>query len=198
MNSLPVISLVTTLVLGGTAIFLAVQNRVDAVRRQAQVDALERQVMATQQAPPASGVSALERDLLADAAAAKDAEIEALKATLAAQAAEGATLDAQIQKIHDQEAAALTPQQQKIAGYPAIAKVTEYVAEFGFVALDAGSNRQIAPGQDYHIRRDKYLIGKIRIGDSVEEARAIADVEPGSVPEGFTIQPGDEVIQYFP
>ena len=157
MNSLPVISLVTTLVLGGAAIFLAMQNRVDAVRRQNQIDALQAQ-FSSAGAQVIARESSIEQQLMAESRV-KDLEIDALKATLEAQQAESATLDAQIEKIQEEEAAALTPMQSKITSFPAIARVTDYVADLGFVAIDAGTNRQIAPGQTYHIRRDKYLIG---------------------------------------
>lgn len=148
--------------------------------------------------------SAIETQLMAEAVeekdrviAGQDAEIEKLKEVMAIQAQEAQALDTQIQKVAGVSEVPMTPVQRKIAALPAIARVNQYVPDLGFVALNAGSNVQLTEGQSYRIRRDNYMVAKITIG-TVEETNAIADVEPGSIPEGFTIMPGDEVIQYFP
>lgn len=200
-DRLPIISLVATAVLGGTAILLSMQNRSDAVKRQGRLDLMEATLA---QHEGQMKESAIETQLMAEAVeekdqviAGQDAEIEKLKEAMAIQAQEAQALDTQIQKVAGASEVPMTPVQRKIAALPAIARVNQYVPDLGFVALNAGSNVQLTQGQSYRIRRDNYMVAKITIG-TVEETNAIADVEPGSIPEGFTILPGDEVIQYFP
>ncbi|MDG2124905.1 MAG: hypothetical protein P8J87_14480 [Verrucomicrobiales bacterium] len=200
-DRLPIISLVATAVLGGTAILLSMQNRGDAVKRQGRLDLMEATLA---QHEGQMKESAIETQLMAEAVeekdrviAGQDAEIEKLKEVMAIQAQEAQALDTQIQKVAGVSEVPMTPVQRKIAALPAIARVNQYVPDLGFVALNAGSNVQLTEGQSYRIRRDNYMVAKITIG-TVEETNAIADVEPGSIPEGFTIMPGDEVIQYFP
>lgn len=200
-DKLPIISLVVTAVLGGTAILLSLQNRGDAVKRQGRLDLIEERLA---QHEGQMKESAIETQLMAAAVeekdsviATQDAEIEMLKEAIAVQAEEAKTLDSEIQKIAGASDVPMTPVQRKIAALPAIAKVNQYVQDLGFVALNAGTNVQLSEGQSYRIRRDNYMVAKITIG-TVEETNAIADVVPGSIPEGFTILPGDEVIQYFP
>lgn len=200
-DKLPIVSLVATAILGGTAILLSLQNRGDAVKRQGRLDQIEATLA---QHEGRMGESAIEKQLMANAVeekdqviAGQDAEIEKLKEAMAIQAQEAQALDTQIQKVAGASEVPMTPVQRKIAALPAIAKVNQYVPDLGFVALNAGANVQLTEGQSYRLRRDNYMVAKITIG-TVEETNAIADVEPGSIPEGFTILPGDEVIQYFP
>lgn len=88
-----------------------------------------------------------------------------------------------------------TPLQVKIKSLPAIAKVKSFNADYGFVELDAGKNRNLETGMSFDIRRDAMIVGKVRIGDTVEDALCIADVDPKSVPVGVVLQAGDEIIQ---
>ena len=88
----------------------------------------------------------------------------------------------------------LTPLQRQVIAMPAIARVESYVKEHGFVALDAGTNQQIAAGMKFNIRRGNAVIGRITVS-GVEQSEAIADLDPRSVPAGVTIEAGDEVIQ---
>ncbi len=192
MNALSVISLVATVVLFGAAIFLGVQNRADSVKMRERVEALEAQLDGTgvaQQAPaPAPSV---ESALLAQ----REQELADLKNELAIQSQENEALDAQFEKIQSQKEQPFTAVQRKIQAAPAIAEVVEFVPDLGFMELNAGSNRQLEPGQEYAIRRDHYVIGRVVIGQSVDVESCIADLLPGSIPPGFTIQPGDQVVQ---
>ncbi|MCB1212315.1 MAG: hypothetical protein KDK97_23535, partial [Verrucomicrobiales bacterium] len=88
----------------------------------------------------------------------------------------------------------LTPLQNKILNMPAIAKVKNFVKDQSFVVLDAGSNKNIASGALFEIRRGNSIVGRVKISDAVEAEECIADVDPKSIPAGVEIVPGDDVI----
>ena len=87
------------------------------------------------------------------------------------------------------------PLQVKIKGLPSIAKVKSFNADYGFVELDAGKNKNLETGMAFAIRRDAMIVGRVKIGDTIEDGSSIADVDPKSVPIGVVLQPGDEIIQ---
>lgn len=109
---------------------------------------------------------------------------------------ERALLTDAAQKINDE----LRPKnynslQVKIKGLPSIAKVKSFNPDYGFVELDAGKNKNLETGMHFDIRRDAMIVGKVTIGDTIEDGSSIADVDPKSVPVGVVLQPGDEIIQ---
>jgi len=192
MNSLSFFALFMTLILFGVSIFIGVQNRIEATELRGKLELVQekldaRQVQGVTQ--NAAQQTSIEQQLVSQ----RQKETE-----LAARTEENDTLEQQFQKIQEKKTKPLTPTQRKIASAPSIAKVTEYLPEYGFVSLDAGSNRRLEPGMAFHIRRNHYVIGKITIKNPVEEATCIADIQTASIPEGYTIEPGDEVIQYIP
>ncbi len=89
----------------------------------------------------------------------------------------------------------LSALQQKVLAMPAIAKVKEFHKNEGFAIIDAGAAKQITAGMKFDLRRQHFLVGRITVSDSIEDAEAVADVDPQSIPEGLVPQPGDEVIQ---
>jgi uncharacterized RDD family membrane protein YckC len=81
---------------------------------------------------------------------------------------------------------------------PTIAIVKEIHKDSGdssFVIISAGHNRRIIPRTRFDIRRGGQVVGRITIGDTIEETEAIGDIDPQSVPAGVTIEAGDEVIK---
>lgn len=89
----------------------------------------------------------------------------------------------------------LTSAHKNVLAAKAVGRVKLVVKEQGFLVLDAGSDKGIAKGQKYEIRRDSAVLGKVTISDSVEAAEAVADMDLSSVPPGVTIEPGDEIIE---
>ncbi len=73
------------------------------------------------------------------------------------------------------------------------AQVTAVNPNWGFVIINAGSNRGAVTGAPMLIKRGGANIGKVRIS-TVEPRLSVADIEPGSVPKGVSILPGDRVI----
>lgn len=89
----------------------------------------------------------------------------------------------------------LTAAHKNVMAAKAVGRVKLVVKEQGFLVLDAGSDKGIAKGQKYEIRRDSAVLGKVTISDSVEPAEAVADMDLSSVPPGVNIEPGDEIIE---
>jgi len=64
---------------------------------------------------------------------------------------------------------------------------------WNFVVLSLGDRQGVANNAEMIVRRGGRLVGRVRV-TSVERTNSIADIVPGSVPTGVTIQPGDVVI----
>lgn len=128
----------------------------------------------------------------------KAAENAQLKEELAATkvATEEATVlnDLVGKKIKDSEVE-LSPLQQKIKAAVAIAEVASVNDEWGFVTINAGQNQMVDPGLVFAIRRDTYIVGRIKV-DTVENDSAVCNIEPNSIAPGFRIEAGDSVISY--
>ncbi len=91
----------------------------------------------------------------------------------------------------------MTPRQRQVVGMPPIAKVVQFNRENGFVIINAGLNKKLEKGNSFALRRDKYIIARIKIGD-VDQQEAIGDIDSRTVPAGVTIEAGDDVIQDLP
>lgn len=90
-----------------------------------------------------------------------------------------------------------TPRQRLILAAPVLANVKQYVKDYGFVEIGAGSGRKIEAGMGFAIRRDNAIIARIKVTE-VENESAVADVDARSLTPGVVIEPGDEVIQDLP
>lgn len=89
----------------------------------------------------------------------------------------------------------LTPLQKQIMAMPTIAKVKQFEKDAGFVIISAGKSQRIATGSMFDLRRENAVVGRITVGDTIEDEEAVADLDPKSVPAGVVVQAGDEVIQ---
>ena len=108
----------------------------------------------------------------------------------------GSTLVAEAEEAaaKAKEAAKLTQKQKLIKSAASIAEVMEYEPDLAFVILDGGSNRGLEPGMQFAIRRDHFIVGRIKI-DRVEKNRSVANVSASTIPIGFTIRKGDAIIK---
>lgn len=97
------------------------------------------------------------------------------------------------------EAAAgtLTPEEQRIRGAPAIARVREYDPDWHFVVLDGGKERNIATGTQLAVRRGHQILGLIRV-DEVEDNESVAELLGNwrVDAQGPKPQKGDDVVTY--
>ena len=66
-------------------------------------------------------------------------------------------------------------------------------AGWNFVVLSVGDKQGVSVNAPLLVVRGNQPIAKLRI-TSVEPSTSIADVLPGSVPRGISVQPGDTVI----
>jgi chromosome segregation ATPase len=64
---------------------------------------------------------------------------------------------------------------------------------WNFVVLNIGDRNGILSNTELIVKRGTARIGRVRI-TSVEPSTSIADIIPGSMVRGLTIQPGDDVI----
>lgn len=67
---------------------------------------------------------------------------------------------------------------------------------WNFVVLNLGDKNGISSNTELLVKRGSTQIGRVRI-TSVEPASSIADIIPGSLPRGLTIQPGDYVVTQY-
>ena len=91
----------------------------------------------------------------------------------------------------------LTARQRQIMAAPVLAEVKHYERDYGFVEITAGSGKSIEKGMAFAIRRGPAIIGRVKVTE-VDQASAVADVNPRSLPPGIIIEVGDEVIQDLP
>ena len=90
----------------------------------------------------------------------------------------------------------LTPMQKKIRDAPAIAKIIAVKEDLGFVVINAGSSRGIEKGTRFNIRRDKFIVAEVEIGEVVDSTNSIGNIDADKKPPGINIREGDEVIGY--
>jgi hypothetical protein len=91
-------------------------------------------------------------------------------------------------------AAPLTDLQKQILGSPAIAKVVEAHIDQGFAVINAGKDKQLAPGTKFDVRRGNGIVGRVSVGDTIEAAEAVVDVDTSILIPGVRIEAGDELI----
>ncbi len=91
-------------------------------------------------------------------------------------------------------AAPLTDLQKQLMGMPAFAKVIESHDDQGFAVISAGRNKQLASGMKFDVRRGNGLVGRVIVGDTIEAAEAVVDIDTSVTLPGVHIETGDELI----
>jgi archaellum component FlaG (FlaF/FlaG flagellin family) len=72
-------------------------------------------------------------------------------------------------------------------------KVVAYNQGWNFVVLNIGDKAGLKAGVQMVVLRGGNMVGKVKV-TSVEPSTAIADVLPGTVGRGESVQPGDTVV----
>lgn len=90
--------------------------------------------------------------------------------------------------------APLTALQKQLLGMPAVAKVIDVQPAQGFAVIDAGKNKQLEPGLKFDIRRADGLVGRVIIGETIDAAEAVVDIDPTGAIPGVSIEAGDELV----
>jgi hypothetical protein len=91
-------------------------------------------------------------------------------------------------------AAPLTDQQKQLLGMPAFAKVIEVHNDQGFAVISAGKDKQLAAGMKFDVRRGNGLVGRVTVGETIEAAEAVVDIDTSFILPGVRIEAGDELI----
>ena len=77
---------------------------------------------------------------------------------------------------------------------PAVAKVLDVQPAQGFAVIDAGKNKQLEPGLKFDVRRADGLVGRVIIGETIDAAEAVVDIDPTGAIPGVSIEAGDELV----
>jgi hypothetical protein len=88
----------------------------------------------------------------------------------------------------------LTKTQQLVLAQPAIARISENKEDTGFVIIDRGTRAKLVKGDAFAVRRGTAIIGRVAIGDTIEDDMAVADIK--SVVTGMQLEIGDEIIKF--
>jgi hypothetical protein len=88
----------------------------------------------------------------------------------------------------------LTKTQQIVLAQPAIARISQNKEDAGFVVIDRGKRANLVKGDAFAVRRGTAVIGRVVIGDTVEDEMAVADIK--NVVTGMTFEIGDEIIKF--
>jgi len=91
-------------------------------------------------------------------------------------------------------AAPLTALQKQLLGMPAMAKVIEIHNDQGFAVINAGKDKELAKGMKFDVRRGDGLVGRVIVGDTIEAAEAVVDIDTAASLPGVRIEAGDELI----
>lgn len=91
-------------------------------------------------------------------------------------------------------AAPLTALQKQLLGMPAIAKVVVVHKDEGFAVINAGKDKQFAPGMKFDVRRADGLVGRVIVSDSIDPSEAVVDIDSTVSLPGVSIEAGDELI----
>jgi hypothetical protein len=100
-----------------------------------------------------------------------------------------AAVGGQINKLRETEAQG----RRGIVAADFTARVAEYFPQWGFAILNKGNSQGVFANADLEIKRGRDVVAKLKVR-SVEQHSAIADILPGSIPEGGFILTGDTVV----
>jgi hypothetical protein len=78
---------------------------------------------------------------------------------------------------------------------PMLAKVSDVVPEHRMVVITAGLANNIEAGEEFAIRREDSIVARIKVSESIEERESAAYVIDGTMIEGESVKPGDEVVK---
>ncbi|MDI1311135.1 hypothetical protein [Prosthecobacter sp.] len=92
-------------------------------------------------------------------------------------------------------AAPLTDLQKQLLGLPSYAKVVEVHNDQGFAVISAGRDKQLTSGMKFDVRRGNGLVGRVIVGETIDAAEAVVDIDNTAALPGVHIEAGDELIQ---
>lgn len=143
--------------------------------------------------PPATQISPEQQrlEMLAKEVEAMKKENQSLKLQGEADAEEKSRLTGELDRAKFE----IDQRIQRIRSSPMLAKVSKVIPDQGFVVISAGRSAGIEPNDEFSIRRGDKVICHIRIGQSMDDAEAVADPVPGTMAPEESIKEGDEVVK---
>ena len=72
--------------------------------------------------------------------------------------------------------------------------VVEAHIDQGFAVISAGKDKQLTSGMKFDVRRGNGLVGRVIVGDTIEAAEAVVDIDTTATLPGVRIEAGDELI----
>jgi hypothetical protein len=127
-------------------------------------------------------------------------ELQAAKAKLETDLAEQTALVEALQAEKKTTETELAQSKQQVQAYkheitrPGLSgTILAYNPGWNFVVLSIGDRHGLKANARLVVRRGGQMVGKVKV-TSVEPSTSIADIVPGSVPKGMSVQPGDSVI----
>ena len=75
-----------------------------------------------------------------------------------------------------------------------MAKVVEVHKDQGFAVISAGKDKQLASGMKFDVRRGDGLVGRVIVGETIEAAESVVDIDSTVALPGVSIEAGDELI----
>lgn len=91
-------------------------------------------------------------------------------------------------------AAPLTALQKQLLGMPAVAKVVEIHKDQGFAVISAGKDKHLEKGMKFDVRRGDGLVGRVIVGESIDAAESVVDIDNSAALPGVSIEAGDELV----
>jgi len=132
--------------------------------------------------------------------ASKIQELTDAKTKLETEMAEAAQLRDSFKKKAEEAEAQFAAKDRQIAEYKGnyvrnglTGKVLAYNPGWNFVVLNVGDKAGLKSGVQLVVTRAGAMIGKVRVS-TVEPSTSIADVLPGTIARGESVQPGDSVV----
>lgn len=90
--------------------------------------------------------------------------------------------------------APLTALQKQLLGMPAVAKITDVQKDQGFAVIDAGKDKLLERGLKFDVRRGDGLVGRVIVGETIDAAESVVDIDPTGAIPGVFVEPGDELV----
>ena len=73
------------------------------------------------------------------------------------------------------------------------ATIAQAFSDWGFAVLNKGNNGGVIANAELEVKRGKNIVARLKVRN-VEQAISVADIVPGSVPVGYSIRSGDQVV----
>ena len=73
------------------------------------------------------------------------------------------------------------------------AQVAQAFSDWGFAVLNKGNNGGVIANAELEVKRGKNVIARLKVRN-VEQSIAVADILPGSLPKGYSVRSGDQVV----